>query len=96
MMVLKPTSFFSPGYWTFKLIASRLADESITLTSNPHNNTCRIFCQEESVQIGLVGELLGFGPNKTVAKNTFVNSKRVDINLGVRGVSISCSLVNST
>ena len=87
---------FPPGYYTFGEIAKRLANEDITLTSNSYNNTCRIFCQDESLGLGLIGELLGFGPNKTMPKNTFLDSKTVGVNLGVRSISIACSLVNST
>ena len=87
---------FQPGYWSFSLIQSRLAEEDITLTRLEHNNSCRIFWQDESLQLGLVDELLGFGVNKTIAKNTFTDSKTVNINLGVRSVNIGCSLVNST
>ena len=85
-----------PGYWSFSAIQKRLAEEDVTLTKNVHDNSCRIFCQDESLSLGLVGELLGFGPTKTVAKNMFVDSNTVNINLGVRSVSITCSLVNST
>ena len=87
---------FQPGYWSFSKIQERLADEDVTLTRLTHNNSCRIFCQEESLDLGLIGELLGCGPNKKVTKNTFVDSSTVNINLGVRSVNISCSLVNST
>ena len=66
------------------------------LTSRPFNNSCRIFCQEERLELGLVGELLGFGPNKSITKNTFVDSNTVDVNLGVRSINIACSLVNSS
>ena len=87
---------FQPGYWSFSKLQERLADEDVILTRLAHNNSCRIFCQDESLELGLVGELLGFGPNKTIPKNTFTDSNTVNINLGVRSISIDCSLINST
>ena len=87
---------FQPGYWNFSAIQERLADEGVTLTELVHDNSCRIFCKDESLNLGLIGELLGFGPNKSIAKNTFVDSNTVDVNLGVRTVNIACSLVNSS
>ena len=65
---------FQPGWWSFSAIQERLADEDITLTRLAHNNSCRIFCQDSALDLGLIGELLGFGPGKKVAKNTFVDS----------------------
>ena len=76
---------FQPGYSSFSKIQERLADEDVILTRLTHNNSW-----------GLIGELLGFGPNKTVPKNTFTDSNTVNINLGLRSVSIGCSLVNYT
>ena len=87
---------FQPGYWNFSTIQKRLADEDITLTKLKHNNSCRIYCEDEDLNLGFVGELLGFGPNKIITKATFVDSNTVDINLGVRTINIACSLVNSS
>ena len=87
---------FQPGYWSFSKIQERLAGEDVTLTRLTYSNSCRIFCQDKSLSLGLIGELLGFGPSKKVAKNTFVDSSTVNINFGVRSVDIGCSLVNST
>ena len=87
---------FQPGWWSFSAIRERLAEEDVTLTKIVHNNSCRIFSQDKALDLGLIGELLGFGPGKKIAKNTFVDSRTVNINLGVRTVSIGCSLVNST
>ena len=87
---------FQPGYWSFSKIQERLSDEDVILTRLAHNNSCHIFCQDESLELGLIGELLGFGPSKTVPKNTFTDSNTVNIDLGLRSVSIGCSLVNFT
>ena len=88
---------FGQGYWSFTLIQERLGEEGITLTANRHNNTCRIHAPKDAdVNLGEIGPLLGFSADKSISAGSFSDSGVVNINLGLRYITIACSLVDST
>ena len=85
---------FGKGYWSFNSIAKRMKEEGISFKRNEHNNTCRIHCETDQVNLENVGTLIGFERNKVVPVGAYVDSGNVDVNLGLRYFTIGCNLVN--
>ena len=86
---------FGEGYWSFNMISERLGENNIQLERNTHDNTCKI---RSGKQLNLLnfGPLLGFPVNKVIQPNTWTNSpSNVDVNLGLRYVTIGCNCVDS-
>lgn len=87
---------FSEGYWTFDMIKEKLKKNDIQLDRVVPNNRCKIFSKNHNVNLKNFGPLLGFPINQVVQANTWVNSpSNVDINLGLRYVTIGCGCVNT-
>ncbi len=89
------TIIFNEGYWTFDMIQNKLRDNKIALKFNAHDNTCKIYSE---VQLNLknFGLLLGFSLSYTVSPKVWKTSPNaVDINLGLRYVTLSCDSINS-
>ena len=86
------------GYWDFQQIKERLKEEKIELESNVYNNTCTIENKNgDKINLKKFGELLGFPENKEIAANTAVASpKPVDVNHGLKWLTVSCSLIDSS
>ena len=85
------------GYWDFELIKKRLEGEKIALTANVHNNTCNVENKTGStMNLKNFGELLGFPVNTSIASAaTSKSPKAVDVNSGLRYLTITCDLANS-
>lgn len=87
---------FSEGYWTFDMIKEKLKKNDIQLDRVVPNNRYKIFSKNHNVNLKNFGPLLGFPINQVVQANTCVNSpSNVDINLGLRYVTIGCGCVNT-
>ena len=77
------------------MIADRLADSGTTLERHKHDNRCTILSSKK-LNLYRFGPLLGFLENTIVPKNT--KSKLpfvVDINRGLRYVTLGCNCVNT-
>ena len=86
---------FGEGYWSFNMISEKLAENNIQLERNRYDNTCKI---RSSRQLNLFnfGSLLGFPVNTIIQANTWTNSpSNVDVNLGLRYVTVSCNCVDT-
>ena len=85
---------FGMGYWTFDMISERFAEEGVSLKKNRHNNTCRIHCEKHSLNLGNFGLLLGFEKDTVIQRRVYKDSSEVNVNMGLRFVSIGCDIVN--
>ena len=73
---------FEDGYWTFHMMAEKLAESDVKLVRNRYDNTCEIFPKDTDEGLG---PMLGFSENATVRSNTWTNSfSNIDVNLGLR------------
>ena len=87
---------FEEGYWTFHMMAERLAQSDVKLDRNRYDNTCKIFPKNTDVNLKSLGPMLGFPKDTTVRANTWTNSpSNVDVNLGLRYVTVECSSVDT-
>ena len=87
---------FGMGYWTFDMISERFTEEGASLKKNRHNNTCRIHCETHSLNLGNFGLLLGFEKDTVIQRKVYKDSKEVDVNMGLKYVSIGCDIVNTS
>ena len=86
---------FGEGYWSFNMISERLGESNIQLERNRYDNTCKI---RSTKQLNLLnfGPLLGFPVNAVIQANTWMNSpSSVDVNLGLRYVTVGCDCVDT-
>ncbi len=84
------------GYWDFELLKERLEGEKITLTANVHDNTCDVNNKNDhTINLKTFGELLGFNANTSIQKGIVKSPKAVDVNSGLRYLTITCDLVDS-
>ncbi len=84
------------GYWDFELIKERLKGEKIVLTANVYDNTCDVDNKNnETINLKNLGVLLGFNADTTIVKGIAKSPKAVDVNLGLRYLTIACDLANS-
>ncbi len=89
------TIIFDEGYWTFDMIQDKLRDNKIALKFNAHYNTCKIY-SEVQLNLKKFGLLLGFSLSYTVSPKVWKTSPNaVDINLGLRYVTLNCDSINS-
>ena len=51
---------FGKGYWSFLDLKKRFGEESVILTQNAHNNSCRLATNDYDVDLGDLAPLLGF------------------------------------
>ena len=86
---------FGEGYWTFNMISEKLGESNIKLERNRYNNTYKIHSPKQLNLLNF-GPLLGFPVNTVIQANTWTNSpSSVDINLGLRYVTVSCNCVDA-
>ncbi len=90
------TVTFEEGYWTFDMIQDRLAKKKIMLKFNPYDKTCKIYV-EKATNLKKFGKLLGFSENQTLSPKAWKTSlSEVDINYGLRFVTLDCSAVDDS
>ena len=85
------------GYWTFSMIKDRFTYElgTTVLKANKYDSTCSLEVDGD-FDLSKFGELLGFRENTHIDTNNMLTSpNKVDINRGLRYITISCDLVNS-
>ena len=85
---------FGMGYWTFDMISERFTEEDVSLKKNRHNKTCRIHCEKHTPNLGSFGLLLGFEKDTVIQRKVYKDSSEVNVNMGLRFVSIGCDIVN--
>ena len=86
------------GYWDFQQIKERLEGEKLKLSMNVHDNTCSIVNDNsEKVDLKKFGELLGFPENHELnANSTTASPNPVDVNHGLRWLTVTCDLIDSS
>ena len=79
------------------MIIDRSTESNITLERHMHDNHCTILSpQKKQLNLYHFGPLLGFPPNAIIPKNTRTKSPFVvDINRGLRYITIGCNCVNT-
>ena len=86
---------FEEGYLTFNMIVDHLAESNITLERHMHDNRCTILSPKK-LNLYHFGPLLGFLPDAILPINTKTKSPSVvDINRGLRYITIGCNCVNT-
>ena len=87
---------FGEGYWTFHMMAERLAESDVKLDQNRYDNTCKIFSKDSDLNLKNLAPLRGFPKDKVIQANTWTNSpSNVDVNLGLHYVTVECSSVDT-
>ncbi len=77
------------------MIQDKLRDNKIVLKFNAHDNTCKIY-SDKTLNLKKFGLLLGFSLSYTVLPKVWKTSlNAVDINLGLRYVTLNCDSINS-
>ncbi len=85
------------GYWDFELLKKRLGEEKIELEASVHDNKCLLKnTNTETVDLKSFGKLLGFNANTTIPNGQTPEAPHpVDVNLGLRYLTIGCDLADS-
>ena len=66
------------------------------LDRNRYDNPCKVFSKNSDVNLKSLGPMLGFPKDTTVSANSWTNSpSNVDVNLGLRYVTVECSSVDT-
>ena len=92
------TNTINPGYYDFQQLKERLEPYKLELSMNVHDNTCTVENKNtEEVDLKRLGLLLGFPENHKVAGNvTVLSPKPVDVNHGLRYLTVKCDFVDSS
>ena len=84
------------GYYDFQALKTRLEEDKLELQINTYDNTCTVENKNtDEVDLKKLGLLLGFAENHKVAgKATEVSPKPVDVNHGLRYLTVTCDLID--
>ena len=83
---------FGEGYWTFNMLAEKLARNDVELERNRYDNTCKIRPKNSNLNLKNLGPMLGFSKNASLRSNTWTKSpSNIDVNLGLRYVTVECN-----
>ena len=86
---------FDEGYRTFHMIQDKFRKNKIMLKYNAHDNMCKIY-SDKTLNLRKFGTLLGFPTTYTMTPKVWRTSlNAVDINLGLRYVTLDCNSINS-
>ncbi len=85
------------GYWDFGLLKKRLGEEKIELEASVHDNKCLLKnTNAGAIDLKTFGKLLGFNANTTIPNGRTPEAPHpVDVNLGLRYLTIGCDLADS-
>ena len=85
------------GYWDFQQLKERLEGDKLKLSMNVHDNTCSIINNTTSVvDLKKFGKLLGFPENHKLATGASASPNPVDVNHGLRWLTVTCDLIDSS
>ena len=85
------------GYWDFQQLKERLEGDKLKLLMNVHDNTCSIINNTTSVvDLKKFGKLLGFPENHKLATGDSASPNPVDVNHGLRWLTVTCDLIDSS
>ena len=84
------------GYYDFQTLKERLKLNNLELQMNTYNNTCTIENKNAAtVDLKKFGKLLGFPENHEVTAGTSAASpKPVDVNHGLKYLTVTCDLID--
>ena len=91
-----PEKTISDGYYDFEPLKSRLENDKLELQMNAYDNTC-IIDNKNSTTVNLkkLGVLLGFAEDhQLAAKTNEASSNSVDVNHGLRWLTVTCDLID--
>ena len=82
------------GYYDFQTLKTRLEEDKLELQMNTYNNTCTVE-NKNTEEVDL--KKLGFPENHKVGANaTELSSKPVDVNHGLRWLTVTCDLIDQS
>ena len=85
------------GYWDFQQLKERLDGEKLKLSMNVHDNTCSIVNNTGGkVNLKKFGKLLGFPEDHKLSAGASASPNPVDVNHGLRWLTVTCDLIDST
>ena len=92
------TKTINDGYYDFQDLKTRLEEDKLELQTNTYDNTCTVENKNtDEVDLKKLGLLLGFPENHKVAgKATELSPKPVDVNHGLRYLTVTCDLIDSS
>ena len=92
------TEIINDGYYDFQTLKERLKLNKLELQMNTYNNTCTIENKNTAtVDLKKLGVLLGFTENHEVTAGTSAASpKPVDVNHGLKYLTVTCDLIDSS
>ena len=83
---------FEEGYWDFRMIVEKLAENGIEVERIKHNNKCTVHSKNSDLVLNRFGVLLGFPEDQIVKRNKKITSPSVaDVNLELRYVTVECN-----
>ena len=75
---------------------TKLKESNIKLERNAHDNTCKVFSENQNLSLETLAPLSVFGRNTIIQSNTWTNSLfPVNVNMGLKYVTIGCGSVNT-
>ena len=84
-------------YWDFQQLKERLDGEKLKLSMNVHDNTCSIVNNTGGkVNLKKFGKLLGFPEDHKLTAGASASPNPVDVNHGLRWLTVTCDLIDST
>ena len=85
------------GYWDFQQLKERLDGEKLKLSMNVHVLTCSIVNNTGGkVNLKKFGKLLGFPEDHKLSAGASASPNPVDANHGLRWLTVTCDLIDST
>ena len=93
-----PEKTINDGYYDFEQLKSRLENDKLELQMNAYDNTCTIANKNNTtVNLKKIGVLLGFAENQQLgAKTSKASSNSVDVNHGLRWLTVTCDLIDQS
>ena len=93
-----PEKTINDGYYDFEQLKSRLENDKLDLQMNAYDNTCTIDnINNATVNLKKLGPLLGFAENHQLgAKTNEASSNPVDVNHGLRWLTVTCDLIDQS
>ena len=90
------TTTINDGYYDFEQLKSRLENDKLELQMNAYDNTCIIDNKNSTiVNLKKLGVLLGFAEDhQLAAKTNEASSNAVDVNHGLRWLTVTCDLID--